>query len=396
MVFGLPLPFPPTYFHGGLPGRCREGAILAQQAAAWRVAKAGRIALLVLFDATNAFCCSDKAALDAVTGGMNALSAPLLRDYHKWGHFHLRAAGAEQPLLRPGRGGMMGHVWAPYEFNRDYEGGVHESLNQTRSSDMHLHSALVGRDVVGSSILDISQTVFVGDIAVQAIFDSVRELLEAVKTITATLVSNLNSRGYFLNKSKTEVVLGMRSEGSFRMTRKAQRGHFAQLGEAKRVARYLGYRLSADGGSSDEVAHRIQCSNVVRKRLAPFWRLKGVGFSVKRIVFIAHVAGTLLSGAEALVVTALHIGTMESSLVRKLRYLDAVRGRCDPPRRRRTNRQVRRAWRMAELGIELRVRRLRLYQAWCRSVADHIGVLTAIFGTATGTATSPAKQRMDS
>lgn len=74
----------PAYFHGGLPGRCREGAILAQQATAWRVAKAGRTVLLVLVDATNAFSCCSHAEVGEVAERWLHSDAMFARDWVEW------------------------------------------------------------------------------------------------------------------------------------------------------------------------------------------------------------------------------------------------------------------------------------------------------------------------
>eukprot|EP00974_Lingulodinium_polyedra_P037413 3588472-Lingulodinium_polyedra.AAC.1 len=67
---------------------------------------------------------------------------------------------------------------------------------------------------------------------------------------------------YKLNSDKTVVVLALRGQGSWALTRKAIQGETKLTGIAAKAARYLGPQLRGDALACDEVRARIAATKL--------------------------------------------------------------------------------------------------------------------------------------
>ena len=73
-------------------------------------------------------------------------------------------------------------------------------------------------------------------------------------------------------------------------------------GQVQSHARYLGPLIHAAGMAKYERANRTQLAKVAFSRLGRFW-WSGSPMRLKRMVYLAYVQGTLLSVAEAMLIT---------------------------------------------------------------------------------------------
>lgn len=144
---------PPSWAHGGWAYKSRVAPLMIQQINAWKAAKAGKTVALVLFDATNAFASSEKESLNVGAnecwGRMHAVH---LEDYHTYAHMQLQTPGGLR-YYRPMQGGFMGHVWAPMEFNVDYQKALDEWVVQGRWHRDECRQ-FVGRNLADGSLHD--------------------------------------------------------------------------------------------------------------------------------------------------------------------------------------------------------------------------------------------------
>ena len=113
-----------------------------------------------------------------------------------------------------------------------------------------------------------------------------------------------------------------------------------------------------------------------------------IPYRFKRMMIIAFLINTVVSGLTTAVLTAAQLRYMEKHLVKLMRAAmggkdswtitvnDKEEIRC------MTNKQVMAYWKVAPLSVETRVRRYKMYQAWAEDPEHHSQVLAAVFDTA--------------
>ena len=105
-------PWTPSWCHGALPGRSREGALLVLQSSAWRAKDCGRSALTVLYDCSNAFACSDHDQMREIADWWFEKDATYVHHMIQWGLSSITTPTGTVSF-HPEDGGYMGHVLAP-------------------------------------------------------------------------------------------------------------------------------------------------------------------------------------------------------------------------------------------------------------------------------------------
>lgn len=155
---------PPPWAHGGWAHKSRVAPLMIQQINAWKAAQCGKTVVLSFFDATNASASSTKEALDSVANEMwPRCDAVHLEDYHRHAHMQLQTPGGYQ-YYRPMQGGFTGYVWAPLEFNIDYQKVLCDWVVEGRWQQ-DVCRQFVGRCPADGSLQDTAMTAFVDDIA---------------------------------------------------------------------------------------------------------------------------------------------------------------------------------------------------------------------------------------
>ena len=143
--------------------------------------------------------------------------------------------------------------------------------------------------------LDISLCSFVDDVRKTHIVSS--DAASAIDTITTAnklLDGSLHEAGMAQNIDKQVHLPGIQSH-------RENRAFFniCKEGHAYDFGRYLGRQQSARNSNVPERQARLRAATVAWISLGEFWFAPGVPARTKRLVFMAHVQGAIISGGES-------------------------------------------------------------------------------------------------
>lgn len=301
----------------------------------------------------------------------------------RWNHVELYLKEEASPAFVPGRGCLMGHTWAPTALIVDYNEALKMAMAEARTGYKQLQQ-FIGKSPIDVTIVDNGLAVFVDDVAVQCAAPTWEELHQGAEAVTYNLEKHLQLKGYSQNSNKQKSILGYRGVGSYQATRKRQRqGIVCPYGEVVRQARYLGYQFNGAGDPSDDINMRIRAGNIAWSRAKALWRRSELPFAVIRILFLALVQNTFLTGLEIWVIHPSQLERITRAITKKLRYLLAVRWRRQEwgGEAALPGAAIRSTWRVATAETEVRIRRLRMYQSWAKRPEQFVQPITAVFGT---------------
>lgn len=275
----------------------------------------------------------------------------------------------------------MGHIWAPLAFCYDYMMAVDSWVQEERVASTD-EIALSTYDPVSGTLQDLSLTVYVDDVAKTRTVrnnDDRDQLPARVEAGRRDLQRHLQARQYCQNPDKTVHVVAMRGKGCYRANKQMQSSR-SVVGTKTHEARYLGYRMSGYDSLVHELRARVVGARTAWRRGGAIWRMR-IPWRAMRMLFLGLVQSAALSGMEAFVVSDTATRRLDAVLVPMLRYLSARRRRAPPEKPvRELPTVVMARWGVAPASVELRTRRLRLYQTWARQQDAHRQEVASVFG----------------
>ena len=161
--------------------------------------------------------------------------------------------------------------------------------------------------------VDLAATTFVDDVAksfVSAGGGGHGELIARAGKSAERLGASLGRRGYKLNADKTVYVMGLRGVGAVAATRSIFSSRRVNGGDAARFSRYLGLQVGVDDSAQVEVRKRVQEAKKSWAQMGRAWH-SGLPLRTKRVLFIAFVINSLLSGMESFALTPSQLQKME-------------------------------------------------------------------------------------
>jgi len=380
--------------YGCVPGRRREAAFLVQSAHAWEVKHFGLFMVNSFYDSANAFFSLDQDAI------CEAARPPFVAtdDEHYLVRQRVKLAVAvvgardEQPVFMLVRtGALPGDHAGPRLFNRTIAEPGSRIGRQLRIGARH-PEWLKMQCCLWDEPVPTVLTGFVDDIAVKVVAESEQLLVSEKQRTDGVVKDGLLAIGLTQNAEKEQnVVIVPRRDAAVRL-RKC-------LPHVAPFARYLGPQFSESLTVRDELPLRL--ANMKRNwaTLAPFLTSTAVR-SFRRAVCQACIRGAALSGLEAFVgskgpLAAAELLALQQYEVKALRAMargDATAKRVEVDDDGEVHKsfaaissaEVLRSWRFVPLHVELRVRRLLMFQGLLRN-RDHNDIaLCALLGGLAG------------
>ncbi len=148
----------------------------------------------------------------------------------------------------------MGHTFGPDLFMKEYNQQLSEWIVSLTSTDQE-YTLSHCRDPVTHTMNDLPLTVFVGDVAEQHLSLDNKKITKRVQKCNDKTEQKLTSGGYKLNKSKEQLLVGLRGKGAHGTIRSLVRNTI--IGETTKTARYLGVMMGKNGEIWIEVIKRV-------------------------------------------------------------------------------------------------------------------------------------------
>ena len=375
------LPSPPAFAYGGVVGKRREEAIAVQNIMAFRLRTSGVSSALKLYDVKNAFPSPAHSNIRSIFQQLPPSQDVSILLQHIVNHRCELQACDGSVLLQPGSGIPQGSTIATECFNLVCWGAIRQFEDQLMP-----HNELLTTNMEHCpTAISVATTVFVDDLASRVADNKPSALFQKVEDSAARLDGALDRLSMVQNISKAEALLNLRGPGAHKLTREAFL--YGQLVPGcKKEARYLGPYLHWDCSFAPECQRRIDAARRAWYDFRGFW-FKRIDMRFKLLVFRCVVVQTLLSGLVAWYVNDHFINKMDSFLVGLLRKL--LQGQaCSKQQledgntryRSLTNQQVHVRARVAPVGIELVVARLRWLQTMLAKPREHHQMFAAMFG----------------
>lgn len=381
----------PDYAFGCLPGRAREEAIMGQFIAGCRLKQYGVSSVLMLLDMANAFPSVGSEAVMDVAAGLRDAKARVWVEDHMTNGVCILDAYDGAVTFAPGSGVMPGTSIATQVFNAVQWRNVVEPWKSAAwelDEVCRMQSVLPGEDIA----VDISMTVFVGDVAKRVAGVDEAQIVEQVQRATMVLDEVASVVQLKQNHDKRENVATLCGRGSAAMARRWRRAQM-QVGEApislmKMAARYLGARLCYDFSYTIERKHRTDAAARAYYRLKGLWG-QVMPFAYKRMVFVAVCLSTLVSAVTAFMLNKTDYKVLAGHLQKYARKILGGRA-CEKIQveegtgfvkyESHTDLCFLQQLQMAPVHIEIAIRRLKFYASMLDPPEHHRYFWTVLFG----------------
>ncbi|MDA8582610.1 hypothetical protein N9L68_00225 [bacterium] len=380
----------PQWAYGSVKGRRREGALLTQSSSQWKCRRHGVSNTFTAHDLANAFASGPHAE-------MRVNSLRRMQWKEKDGEWVQRNTAELEPYVKqrleemhiqidtisgsveavPREGGVMGEGEAPGMFLDSFHVPVQTWQTATRDDEAKWFQ---GRDPLVGRV-DVSLTTFVDDIGKRR--GSKKGAAHHEEVITKSndeLDKALMPRGYGQNRGKQEILITFHGPGAVRATKDLAASRAAR-GQVRAALRYLGPYMAANGGMRTEQQKRMEAVQRAWHCAGYLWE-SAVPMSFKRIIFLNDLQGAAISGLEGFALNSGFFRPLDSSLIKKMRYLR--RGRAHRVRDGRhhadSDYEVLRRMRMVPCELELRVRRLKWLQAIAKEPTNNGQIIVMLMG----------------
>lgn len=369
----------PTAF-GCVPGRCRIEAAITIRVLQYRLAAAGLITLMLLFDVSNAFPSIAWTALEKRFSREFQVNDQRILQLR-----HQRAICAIVDYLdrigvfRLGSGNRQGDGPAAQQFALAFQKIVQNWSRRT-------HNVLDANFFVAKSPWTQTQVflnsfLFADDLLRIAVVPNDAQPVAICQSLISTLQQFLDPASLALNSDKLLLLLSSAGPASAH----AFEHHFNALASSQfqqalgHKAKHLGFVypshcLDADCGAKVEVTSRICAANKAWRNFRQLWAQQAVPLPKRTMFYCALVFSVLLAGLESLVLSSSQLKRLEVWHTSKLRYLlfGLARGQ--------TNIQVRTSCRIASVEAALLKRRIHFWQRLAAKPAEHTAVIAALSG----------------
>ena len=377
---------PRHYACGFLRHRRREQAIVQQRCLNWRLQKAGKGRVSVLYDVKNAFPSPSHDSLDqAVRRVCRPADVNLLCLRHRAAFILLRDPFQHVfAMVQIGCGNLQGDRVAPSQFLSVYHPAI--DMWNAQCNRLEQGTQLEAPDLISGLQVDTSLSTFADDVARTHMLPRIADFTPTVRSLDASLDASLGPLCMGQNHDKKELLVRLMGSGAQVAMQRIYHGRIRFRGRCQRVCKYLGSLLHHSGATTPEISKRIAVAKRNWSILHKFWHAKGVAAPHRRLVFHAMVVSPLYSCLETL---QTHKGD-NSRLERVLAALGRkfLQGRaCVKPdqdvrghHRSWTNPAVFAAIRVLPPLWERRVRRLLWWQSIVQHPRDNVSLLATLFG----------------
>jgi hypothetical protein len=204
------------------------------------------------------------------------------------------------------------------------------------------------------------------------------EATQVIDNSNNTLDTTLQPYGFAQNLDKQVHLPSLKNHAENRkVTVTCEHGKVADH------ARYLGRQQSARNSNVPERKNRLRATTVAWIAMGQFWFTPRLPRKARRLVFIAHIQGTILSGMEASVLYAIDYAAFDTKIIGYLRAMlrgDATQWTEAGHPHTSTNTQIFLRWKITPCALQLQTRRLRWYQDMVKYPFAHAQAIAALFG----------------
>eukprot|EP00959_Pyramimonas_sp_CCMP1952_P468909 9494029-Pyramimonas_sp.AAC.1 len=384
----------PYWAHGGISYRRREDAMLVQQCGAARLRGAGVSHITRFHDASNAFYCVKKEAVEQ--------TIPELVQEGKEEYFMQRILNStfiisdnhESAHMANGSGVLPGDHAATKLFVKTYSQGI-EWMNSILNMDpwqraLHMKLPAAIQAANDHTKVDLATSTFVDDVARKIMGADQHHIQKVAYWENRVFDQALEEVGGKQNIDKQQNLVQGAGKQAVKFNRDFHKGSLGLEGKTVSAAKYLGGLQHFNNGFSAEKNIRLQATRTAWHKMGNFWTTARVSLRFKSIVFVGVVVNAALSGLEAYVssmtkpITRRSLEPLQQLVFKFARVV--LQGRHTIRRgqmvRAPSNLEVMRHMRLGSLFVELRIRRLKWLQDIAARPLEHRQVLAALVGQA--------------
>lgn len=368
-----------SWAYGYASGKSREMAVASQLILGVRLAKQGNTAGTVMYDMQNAFWCTKQASMrDAVRRVARPIDVPFFDQRIASYRMQTRSAG-DEAWVRVGAGAPPGDSFAAQIFSEVYNPCLDAFIEQTQEDAVPIN--LWWLDEQPAQFSDVTLTSYADDIARKFVCTGAGTFHYKLVVHADALDRAVGAENYSQNRTNREALAKFVGAGATRNSRRVYREDPHRYGCRLRVfARYLDTLLRYNHTNSDERALRAARARSAWAMYAKFWFAGPRRFAV--LVFKGLVLNTLWSGWAALVPTSADLKLFDALLHKWGRALmrGAASSEVEGARHYKGHMVVHRFLRVASSEVELRIRRLRMWQTILRDIDRYDALLALYFG----------------
>ena len=375
------------YAAGYYAGKSRISAIMQRHVLSCRLDACGYRHVESFFDVSNAFPSPTHSALDAAVQAVaRPVDVDLLCQRHRQAVMHIVAHDNAVDILS-GSGAMQGDGPAGPLFLEVYHPQIDGWLAQVQT--LPQQQLCIAQDPVSGSHVDCSITAYADDVGKTTIVEDESDLLQKMLRINSWMDEALEGIGLAQNCDKQEHVVHATGRGSRNFLR-AMYTRGVGAGKTLPTARYLGGRRSYDNSCHHEISHRVRAAYGGYNSMGSFWSRASGCRRATLLVFRCMVHEALLSGLEALFLSASDVRKLDKVVMQLGRKI--MRGGACLKQRvaqpdgsevvkytAKPNAFVWRFLRIAPSEIELRIKRLVFWQQVARAPSKHAALLATMF-----------------
>ena len=366
-------------------GRRREEPIAAHQIVSFRLRKIGISTASSFFDAANAF---GSVAHSSITHAIHAKGLPIRHRVGLWQRCKRTTIVAQATdgvcFLRNRTGALQGDSIGGQLFM----GPMNAAIIKTDEdlSDVDGFDILKAKCPINEKLVDLSKFVFIDDVLRTFAFNTMGELVHRHSVVNDSFDARVGAIGVQQNRPKQVNMVSPAGPGSNAVLRAFYHRSASGMPNPNNICRYLGPKLSYDGRTNIEIDNRCRATEVGWVSFKAFWTSDNT-LRNRAIVFRALVYEAAVSGMTAFVLTQSNVFKLTVKVVKYGRVL--LQGRAC--RRKYENEEptsyealsnsevLRLLW-LSPIDVELRVRRLRFWQAVVLEPDNHIQIVAAYFG----------------
>ena len=366
------------YASGYRQGKSRIEAIVQQHVVGYRLRQSKCSYNKCFFDVANAFYSATHDNIDiAVSECIQPEDFDLVKQRYRDTAVCIEARDG-WACVRPQSGALQGDTCASDLFLEVY----HPQIDTWNARSPQI----LVTDPITRRMVDVSLATYADDVSKIIVCEDANDLEAQVDVLNFNFDSNLGEVGMAQNTTKQEHVPCFCGPGARRQYKQILQEQRLP-GSSKRSAKYLGGQQHHLDTCEDELQARESAARVSWATFGRLWSRSTLPKQALCLIFSGTVVAALLSGLEALTLSAAQLRRLDSIMLtygRKLMRGKACRKHEQPDGSIRyiacTSAHVWQYIRLVPCEVELRVRRLRWLQNLARQPDAHSNVLAALFG----------------
>ena len=315
----------PHWFHGYLPGRRREGAMLTQRAIQWKSDFAGLSTLNDLRDMKNAFACTvPHVRSETVRELIEPTHVNIFMNRVQNSAVELVAHDDKVVCVVPQTGNVIGSAEGPIFFSCSFQ----ESLTAWVNDIDEIVAPILVRHPAGTmcrgDIVCFADDTFAKRVVSQ--FRDIDEIGEFMARDDSIFNEHMSRGGWIQNKAKRDIVPCLRPRVRNKQLVPIAKQHGCHGAIVPR-ARHLGGQFIWNGACTQELNLRLRACTVGFKELGSFWH-STASFNIKRLLFIGKVFEPAIAGLTSYALSPAQYGKLDTKICKYLRVLMKGRAHC--------------------------------------------------------------------